>query len=751
MATFCIPKHAVEKLKQSALKGNVDVQSLYEMSSKERREFFIKYTDQELGKLINTEFEKAMVSKQKAAITDWAKSVFKPEAKTPPAYKTILDKIDSLDELGVLSPETENAFLEDLVSDKLGITVTPEEVKSISEKAKKIQEAQEKLGDNLGSPTHTDENVEFFKAKKEMDDYLLSLSPANKLKVLTGTVGRGVMLASVKSPLLNIGSNIELAFTEALSRRANNLQLRGADNKLAVSYVKMVNKIYQQTGYDLSRMTKLSDTGASGARVLGDTVHSQGKGLIRKAGQIIEDTVFKQLMGAPDVAFSGAHFADSVNLNAMKMADGNKVQAKEWMEDSMRIEPQTPQGEILREQAILDAQKATWTDNSWASKVSEGIRKIFNEVSGDARVGDYLFPFVKTPANVISTGIDYAGGGVVKAIYETVRSIRNGNLGSKEYFQNITRGLVRSGLGFTAAVIIANNLNDDDFVGAYDPQRSQIEQLRNSNYNAVRIGDKWISMDWFGPLAVPLTAIMYARQHGKTGAEKTFQYGVGALSSVYNLPGVKDIYGEIKSHAYSKNQSLSEATGALQDYITEQLYSRLVPSIVGDVAKATDEYQRKTGTGFQAVKSRIPGLRQTLPIKTNVFGEKMADEGASANILFGSRVKTDQENKAIREISRLSNDLDKSISFTDWDKSSSKVLASFKQKVGQKRFDEAKIKYGKELKSKLQDVVNNPKYQKMSDDDKLIIINGLDTEAQQKILKQYGFVYHRVVTKKPKL
>ena len=87
-----------------------------------------------------------------------------------------------------------------------------------------------------------------------MDDYLHSLAPANRLKIATGIIGRGMMLASVKSPLLNIGSNIEIGATEAITRRLSGGGFDGTDNGLAMDYIKMVNKVYQETGYDMSRM-----------------------------------------------------------------------------------------------------------------------------------------------------------------------------------------------------------------------------------------------------------------------------------------------------------------------------------------------------------------------------------------------------------------------------------------------------------------------------------------------------------------
>jgi hypothetical protein len=236
---------------------------------------------------------------------------------------------------------------------------------------------------------------------------------------------------------------------------------------------------------------------------------------IRKAGQVVEDTVFKQLMGAPDVASAAVHFADSVNLNSLKAARGSQSKARELMHDAMRVNPVTEQGKILREQAIMDAQYATWTNKSWSTQVSLGIRKVVNDLTGNLRIGDYLFPFVKTPANVISTGLDYAGLGIPKALVTTIKGVRSGTLKDPKTIQSLSRNLTRSGLGLTAAVAIAYNLKPEDFMGAYDPNRQQLAELKDSNFNAVKIGNKWISTDWFGPLSVPLTSMLYAKKYGK--------------------------------------------------------------------------------------------------------------------------------------------------------------------------------------------------------------------------------------------
>lgn len=658
------------------------------------------------------------------------------------------------EDVAKLLPEERAALksiLEEFVSDKLGVKVSKQEVEAIRTKAEKIDKAQQKLGDDLGNPSKLQENIDFFKAKREMEDYLLSHDPAPKLRVLTGTIGRGMMLASVKSPILNIGSNIEVGFTEALARRLSGGGIKGADNKLALDYMKMVNQVYQKTGYDISRMTDLKDSGSMGERVLGQTVHSQGPGATRKVGRAIEDVVFKQLMGAPDVAFSSAHFADSVNTGAMKMAKGDTKIAKEIMTDSMRIQPLTPEGEILRAQGVLDAQTATWTNSSWATKFSEGTRKIVNDLSGDARLGDYIFPFVRTPSNVIATGLDYAGLGALKALGKTYKAFKTGDLKNPAYIRSMSRDLVRSGLGIAGALAITGTLSDDDFVGAYDPQRAQIEGLRNSKDNSIRVGGKWISTDWLGPLSVPVTAIMYARKYGKDTKDKPLQYLYGMGSAVSKLPVIDEIVRGVRQYQYNKVQSADDLASSAAEYVVGEAKSRLVPSIISDVAKAVDPTVRDTSggmLGLNKVKGGIPFLSKTLPAKTDVFGKPIKGESAISDILFGARVKTDKESAIIKEISKVSENLDKGITFTDWDKSSGKTLAQFKEKVGKEKYMEAKIKYGQELKAQLEKTLNDPRYKRLSDEDKLKVINGKDQDAMDKIFKQYGFRYRSTPTLK---
>src|ERR1700751_879346 len=79
---FCIPPHLVEDLKNSEqLRTDTNVAKLKDMSSKELESFFVEHTNPELGKFITTKFEKAAISADQSALTDWAKSIFKPSTQ----------------------------------------------------------------------------------------------------------------------------------------------------------------------------------------------------------------------------------------------------------------------------------------------------------------------------------------------------------------------------------------------------------------------------------------------------------------------------------------------------------------------------------------------------------------------------------------------------------------------------------------------------------------------------------------------
>jgi hypothetical protein len=746
MAAFCLTKDIADKLKAAAIKGDINIADMYEMTSSQRRALFSKYVDSDTARQINAGFESAMISTQADALSKWAERTFKGKANES-KRKDVAAKVKSLEKTGVLTPQGEDAFLDDLAATKLGATVTAEEVGKIVELANKMEASADQRNE-LGLPT-----LEYFKAKREMEDYLASIEPSGQIKVLTSTIGRGTMLLNFKSTLLNIESNTIQAFLQAAERRFETRRIGGVNNKIGKEYRDYVLKVWNETGFDVSRLRTLDDEG----KVLGEErVTSQGKGVVRALGRFYEDIVFKKMMGTPDVIFSALAFADSANLTSTMLAKaegltGEKLvtRAGKIFRDATRIDPQTPQGKKVREQAIADAEVATYTNKSAYSDLALGIRTAFNAVQPDLRLGDQLLPFVKTPANVVALGIEASGILLpFQIIIDTAKfgnDIRKGESISDarlNNFKGYMRKFVRAGLGMSLAYILAEAFEPEDFIGEYPTTTKEQELLRlqKASPNSVRIGDKWISLDYFGVLGTPFIGMMYAKKYGEGQADQIiYNYYLGSGRQVLKIPSL-DVAGSLKDliekQRFGEAETVTEGLQkAAQDFVT----SRLVPSIIYDVAKATDQYERevKPTDAYQSFQSKLPFLRQQLPPKINVLGETVQTESALNQLLFGSRVKSVNTNPVVEEYTRLAG-TGNLPAISDYERTNERYK-QLKEQVGEAKFMEVKRYFGTNMNIRTSRLIASARYKRLSDEDKAKEINKIKQDLLDETLKKFRY------------
>ena len=747
MAKFCLNKQLADALQESARNGEINIESLADMNSAQRTEFFSNWADKSTAQQISGGFEEAMISDQQDALAKWVKKVFSGSKKVEAKKKDVLAKIDSLNESGVLTPANEDAFLSDLVATKLGVTVTAEEASTIATMSTKLEALAEQESE-FGTPT-----IEYFKAKKEIENYLESLAPSSRLKVSTSISGRGAMLFSFKSPFLNIESNSIQAFLGGLERRVVSRNLTGSNSNYSKEYRKFVMKVFKESGYDVTRMRSLDSVQKVRGEEIGIT--AQGEGKARAVARFYEDIVFKKLMSAPDVAFSAVHFADSANLTSTQVAKneglvGEKLKARslEIFKDATRVSPKTAEGKKVRSQAIADAEYGTYTNDSALSKASLGIRRVLNEVTGDFRLGDQLMPFVKTPANVISAGLDVSGVTIpIDLAQRTVKLVNEMRAGetfteaSQRAMVGITRKWVRAGFGITFAHILASLFDPEEFIGEYPTSKKEQELLRsrNATTNSVKIGDRWVSLDYFGALGSPLVGILYAKKYGDTTSEKLFNYYVGVGKQISKIPGLelnKDIYTTLRN---TKFNTLEDNVGELQKSFIDYVSARTIPAFSYDVAKMTDEYERRADPKkpLQSIQRKIPVLSTKLEPKISVFGDKIKTESGVSILLFGSRVKTQTKSKVVDEMIRL-NDVGHLPSISDSTITSTR-MKSLKTQVGDEKFSEAQDYFRTRYAQKVSKLISTASYKRKDDAEKAKAIDKIKDDTLERTLKRYKF------------
>ena len=325
-----------------------------------------------------------------------------------------------------------------------------------------------------------------------------------------------------------------------------------------------------------------------------------------------------------------------------------------------------------------------------------------------------------------------------------------GSLGevSKEAFSGFGSTLVRAGLGTTGAFLVANAIDSKNYIGVYPTTSKEQEllRLRKASANSINVGGKWISLDWFGPLAAPLVGFMSAKKYGKNFQDGLVNYVQGAGYTATRTPGfdfVNQTAKYITSLVPGTKQTASARITDAANYAVQYITSRAIPGFVGEGAQATDTVTRETsakGDVTAPFKAAIPGLRETLPAKLSVFGETTPSEGWKVLIL-GGRLKQGKTDHVIDELTRL-NDAGSlpGIAPVNDRRDGLSSFTRLKSQVGEQQYTKAVIDFGKSFHSGISDLMSTPEYKDATDPEKQLQINNLKKKTATQVLDDYGYI-----------
>lgn len=653
----------------------------------------------------------------------------KPKDEQAKALSKLAEKLQkdyNLDTLYQMPDEVNERTVREFIKDTIGVNPDVMAGNEVINKAEQLQKLWENTKDSSGNPS-----VEAMRAKRELNDLIQAQNPSSTLAIWTSIFGRGVMLASVKSPVLNIISNIEAGLTEGITRRIMyKTTEKAVDANVKKEFSNYAWEVYKASGDIVSTMNDYDDD----MRIIGEQIlHSQGPGAFRAASRKVEEVSFKYLMGAPDAVAKTLAFNDTADLLATKIAkeEGAKdisARATEIYKDAILIKPETEVGQKVREQAQAQAHYTTFTNDSWAARFGLSARNWLNMVGRNKiRLGDLTMKFVKTPANVQMMGLEY-GFGSLYTLYNIQEVIKNPQ---SEVSQHAIRAAVRNGLGIALAALLYSMLDPEDYFSEFDtlnPKEKDKMRALGALPNSIKIGNRWVSLDYFGQLGIPLVGMLEARRNN--GLRSYIQSG---LTQAAKIPGIKETKQLIDTMSEYARYDLKpeKIVQMMAGTVLDQARAMTIPAIVNDIAKMTDDYERDTMGGvFDKVFASIPGLRQTLPERYGVQGI-VETEPALSTLLFGSRVKTAQDNKLVREINKLSTK-DEQPSISDVTKYGDLRLLSPEKKVRVRK------EFYKLYNSESKKLISTREYQKKSPEDKKKALNKVRSRVVKSLKEKYS-------------
>ena len=321
----------------------------------------------------------------------------------------------------------------------------------------------------------------------------------------------------------------------------------------------------------------------------------------------------------------------------------------------------------LRDAGKQEALYRTFQDKTVLSDAAIGVRSALNKAHiGDVGAGDIVLPFAQVPSNLGARAIEYSPAGLIVAATDfvnMVNSAKNGELTAAQQakaVQGVGRALTGSGMiaiaaagalrGWLKVTGDDEDKNKDALSKTFGLDGTQLNisaALRDIRGEGAewRDGDQLLSIGFLDPLNAQLTtgaliADDIRNEEGVTAGRVLGNSLSGALQSVLDTPVMSTFQDVANNYEYSTASTPGgKVLDAAQKYAANQL-SSVIPNSLRGIAQGLDDTERNAYSSDnvwqQAIdnaKASIPGLRETLPAKTDVWGNPVKNEGGVRNFL----------------------------------------------------------------------------------------------------------------------
>ena len=338
------------------------------------------------------------------------------------------------------------------------------------------------------------------------------------------------------------------------------------------------------------------------------------------------------------------------------------IRANGWDADSLTAEQKSQ----LDEAAKQVAEYRTFQNNSTAAEVAnklrDGLNKLFNKnwKPGQFGVGTALMPYTKVPTNLAVKSFEFSPAGAVNGLREIVKVMND----PKATIAQQNKAVTDFGRGVTGTMLIATlahlikkypffrdwDAEDDKDVkaqnkaeGKYGMQLnlSLIQRAINGEKDTEwRNGDRTVDISSMEPLNQLITTASLLAEPDELDARTIGNaFYKSTRDSALGMPALQTLANIENTVKYTDTPDDGIATLATTIGSTVgNVAGGMIPGPIKHATTAADPFVRDT-SGNNAIersvnqaKSAIPGLRSTLPVKRDAFGNEMTSGDAGTRI-----------------------------------------------------------------------------------------------------------------------
>ena len=403
----------------------------------------------------------------------------------------------------------------------------------------------------------------------------------------------------------------------------------------------------------------------------------------------MSDGVFSKLMSTWE-AYEG------YTLNATDEFQKGGIEASVQQGIDRLYEKGKIKDDSLRDAGKQEALYRTFQDKTVLSDAAIGVRNALNKAHiGDVGAGDIVLPFAQVPSNLGARAIEYSPAGLLVSAADFINvldSAKKGNLTAAQQakaVQGVGRALTGSGMiaiaaagalrGWLKVTGDDEDKNKDALGKTHGLDGTQLNisaAMRDIRGESAewQAGDTLLSIGFLDPLNAQLTtgaliADDIRSEDGVTASRVLGNSLSGALQSVLDTPVMSTFQDVATNYEYSDASTTGgKVWDAAQKYAANQL-SSVIPNSLRGIAQGLDDTERNAYSSDnvwqQAIdnaKASIPGLRETLPAKTDVWGNPVKNEGGVRNFMNRNinpgnitTYKTDAVSSEIEKISEATN------------------------------------------------------------------------------------------------